>query len=335
MIMNMKKYILFLLAFLIPGWSLAQQYHPLTLQEAEKRLLSQFRPLINGRIYDITFEEVKKERKAQAEMAWPELKNKDSVEVIQSKIPGLNPKDPEIPVTIYKPKNAKNLPLFLWFHGGGFVYGTPKWDHQRCADYALKGNAVVINVDYRFAPESPFPAALHDAYASLLWANKNAGSLGGNPKLIAVGGESAGAGISGSLAQYTRDHKGPAISLQVLEMPPGDFGMDYPSIIEFKRIPGFKSDDIPVLKDFYIGKNGNPKEKYVLPGNIEDISNLPPAVIFVAGADPLRDSGLAYADRLIKAGIFTELHLFAGYAHGMPLPGNIDITIRLMKQFLK
>ena len=112
--MNMKKYILFLLIFLIPGWSLAQQYHSLTLPEAEKRLLPQFKPLINGRIYDITFEEVKKERKAQAQMPWPELKNKDSVEVIQSKIPGLNPKDPEIPVTIYKPRNAKNLPMFLW-----------------------------------------------------------------------------------------------------------------------------------------------------------------------------------------------------------------------------
>jgi len=331
----MKKYLLLLLSFLIPGLSFAQQYNPLTLQEAEKRLLPQFRAMINAPIQDITLEEVKKERKAQAQMPWPELKNKDSLDVAHTKIPGLNTKDSEIPVTIYKPKNAKNLPIFLWFHGGGFVYGTPKWDHQRCADYALRGNAVVINVDYRFAPENPFPAALHDAYASLLWANKNAGNLGGNPKLIAVGGESAGAGISGSLVQYARDQKGPEISLQVLEIPPGDFAMDYPSVVEFKRIPGIKSDDFPVLKDFYIGKNGNSKEKYVLPGNIKDVSNLPPAVIFVAGTDPLRDSGIAYADRLVKAGVFTELHVFAGYAHGMPLPGSMDITLRMMKQFLK
>lgn len=331
----MKKYLLFLIPFLIPCLSPAQQYHPLTLKEAEKRLLPQFQAMINTPIQAITFEEVKKDRKIQAEMPWPELKNKDSVDVTHTKIPGLKTKDPEIQVTIYKPKNAKNLPLFLWFHGGGFVYGTPKWDHQRCADYALKGNTVVINIEYRVAPENPFPAALYDAYASLLWANKNAVNIGGNPKLIAVGGSSAGAGISGSLAQYTRDQKGPEISLQVLEIPPGDFGMDYPSVIEFKRIPGLKSDDFPVLKDFYIGKNGNSKEKYVLPGNSKDLSNLPPTVIFVAGTDPLRDSGLAYADRLIKAGIFTELHLFAGYAHGMPLPGSMEITLRMMKQFLK
>ena len=331
----MKKYLPFLILFLIPGLAFAQQYHSLTLSEAEKRLLPQFGPMINTPIKDITLEEVKKERKAHSEMSWPELKNKDSIEIIQSKIPGLNIKDPEIPVTIYKPRNAKNLPIFLWFHGGGFVYGTPRWDHQRCADYALKGKAVVINVDYRFAPENPFPAALHDAYASLLWASKNAENIGGNGKLIAVGGNSAGAGISGSLAQYTRDEKGPEISLQVLEILPGDFGMDYPSVIEFKRIPGLKSDDFPVLKDFYIGKNGNSKEKYVLPGNIKDVTNLPPTVIFVAGADPLRDSGLAYADRLIKAGIFTELHVYAGYAHGMPLPENMEITLRMMKQFLK
>ncbi|MGK6344198.1 alpha/beta hydrolase [Chryseobacterium sp. DT-3] len=331
----MKKCLLFLISFLIPGLSLAQEYHPLTPQEAEKRLLPQFQVIDNTPIRNITFEEVKKDRKIQAEMPWPELKNKDSVDVTQSKIPGLNAKDPEIPVTIYKPKNAKNLPLFLWFHGGGFVYGTPKWDHQRCAGYALKGNTVVINIDYRFAPENPFPAALHDAYASLLWGNENAGNIGGNPNLIAVGGSSAGAAIAGGLTQYTRDQKGPKISLQVLEIPPGDFRMDYPSVIEFKRIRGLKSDDFPVLKDFYIGKNSNSKEKYVLPGNIKDVSNLPPAVVFVAGTDPLRDSGIAYADRLIKEGIFTELHVFAGYAHGMPLPESMEITLRMMNQFLK
>ena len=331
----MKNSLLFLLPFLIPGLSLAQQYHPLTAQEGEKRLLPQFQVTGHIPIQDMTFEEVKRDRKIQEEMAWPELKNKDSIEVTRSKIPGLNAKDPEIPVTIYKPKNSKKLPIFLWFHGGGFVYGTAKWDHQRCADYALKGNAVVINIEYRFAPENPFPAALHDAYASLLWAYKNAESIGGNPNLIAVGGSSAGAGISGGLAQYTRDQKGPKISLQVLEIPPGDFNMDYPSVIEFKRIRGLKGDDFPVLKDFYIGKKGNPQEKYVLPGNTKDLSNLPATVIFVAGTDPLRDSGLAYADRLIKAGIFTELHLFAGYAHGMPLPESMEITLRMMKQFLK
>ncbi|AJW65155.1 Carboxylesterase NlhH [Elizabethkingia miricola] len=331
----MKKYLLFSMVFLISGLSFAQQYHQLTLQEVEKRFLPQFGAMINTPIQDLTLDEVKRERKLQAALAWPELKNKDSIDVIYSKIPGLNAKDPEIPVTIYKPKNAKNLPLFLWFHGGGYIYGTPKWDHQKCADYALTGKAVIINIDYRFAPENPFPAALHDAYASLLWANKNAEKIGGNPKLIGIGGSSAGAGISGSLAQYARDQKGPKISLEILEIPPGDFNMGYPSTIELKRVPGLKSDDFPIIKDFYIGKNGNPKEKYVLPGNIEDVSNLPPTVIFVAGTDPLRDSGLAYADRLIKAGIFTELHVFAGYAHGMPLPESMDITLRMMKQFLK
>ena len=331
----MKNSLLLLLSFLMPGLSLAQQYHPLTAQEGEMRLLPQFQVTGHIPIQNLTFEEVKKDRKIQDAMPWPELKNKDSIEVIRSKIPGLNAEDPEIPVTIYKPKNSGKLPIFLWFHGGGFVYGTAKWDHQRCADYALKGRAVVISIEYRFAPENPFPAALHDAYASLLWACKNAESIGGNSKLIAVGGSSAGAGISGVLAQYTRDKKGPKISLQVLEIPPGDFSMDYPSVIEFKRIRGLKGDDFPVLKDFYIGKNGNPYEKYVLPGNIKNLSHLPPAVIFVAGTDPLRDSGLAYADRLIKAGIFTELHLFAGYAHGMPLPESMEITLRMMRQFLK
>ncbi|MET3538543.1 alpha/beta hydrolase [Chryseobacterium limigenitum] len=331
----MKKYILFLILFLISGLSSGQQYHPLTLKEVEKRLLPQFSSMINTPIQDITLEEIKKQRKIDAEIPWPELKNKDSVDVIQSKIPGLNAKDPEIPVTIYKPKNAKNLPILLWFHGGGFIYGTPKWDHQRCADYAVKGNTIVINIDYRFAPEYPFPAALYDAYASLLWATKNAESISGNPKLLAVGGISAGAGISGSLAQYVRDQRGPKISLEILEIPPGDWGMDYPSVIELKRIPGLKSEDFPIIKNYYVGEKGNSKEKYVLPGNIENVSNLPPTVIFVAGADPLRDSGLVYADRLIKAGNFTELHFFSGYAHGMPLPGSMEITLRAINQFLK
>lgn len=331
----MKKHFLFVILLLIFGFTFAQQYHPLTLQEGEKRLLPQFGFMIYTPIQDITLEEVKKQRKLHSEKPWPELKNKDSVEVVQSKIPGLTAKDPEIPVTIYKPKNAKDLPIFLWLHGGGFIYGTPKWDHQRCADYALKGNVVVINVDYRLAPENPFPAALNDSYATFLWANKNAESIGGNPKLMAVGGSSAGAGLSGSLAQYARDKKGPKISLEVLEILPGDFRTDYPSAIELKRIPGLKSEDFPIMEQFYVGKSGNSKAKYVMPGNIEDVSDLPPTVIFVAGTDPLRDSGMAYADRLIKAGNHTELHVFAGYAHGMPLPGSIEITLRLMKQFLK
>lgn len=331
----MKKYLSFLVLLLFAGHSMAQQYHPLTPKEGEKRLLPQFRFMIYTPIYDITLEEVKKQRKSQAEMAWPELKNKDSVEVVQSKIAGLNANDPEIPITIYKPKNAKNLPVFLWFHGGGFIYGTPKWDHQRCADYALKGKVVVINVDYRLSPEYPFPAALHDAYASLKWANTNAASFGGNPNLIAVGGSSAGAALSGSLTQYARDKKGPKISLEILEILPGDFRTDYPSAIELKRVPGLKSDDFPIMEKFYIGEKGNPKEKYVMPGNIDDVSDLPPTVVFVAGTDPLRDSGIAYADRLIKAGILTELHVYAGYAHGMPLPGSMDVTIRMMRQFLR
>lgn len=331
----MNKHFLVLLLFAIDSFTFAQQYHPLTPQEGEKRLLPQFGFMIYTPIQDITLEEVKKQRKAHLEKPWPELRNKDSVEVIQTKIAGLNGKDPQIPITIYKPIKAKNLPVFLWFHGGGFIYGTPKWDHQRCADYAQKGNVVVINVDYRLAPEDPFPAALYDSYAVLLWASKNAESIGANPKLIAVGGSSAGAGLSGSLAQYTRDKKGPKISLELLEILPGDFRTDYPSAIELKRVPGLKSEDFPIMEKFYVGKNGNSKEKYVLPGNIEDVSDLPPTVIFVAGTDPLRDSGIAYADRLIKAGNLTELHVFAGYAHGMPLPGSMDITLRLMKQFLK
>jgi acetyl esterase/lipase len=89
------------------------------------------------------------------------------------------------------------------------------------------------------------------------------------------------------------------------------------------------------MEKFYIGKSGDSKGKYVMPGNIDDVTGLPPTVIFIAGTDPLRDSGMAYADRLIKAGNLTELHVFAGYAHGMPLPGSMDMTLRMMKQFLK
>jgi len=331
----MKNPILKLMFVLVSGLLFSQEYKPLTLKEAGKRLLPQFAMAVYTPITEITLDEIKKQRKEHAEKPWPELKNKDSVEVTQSKIPGMDPKDPDIPVTIYKPKNAQNLPVFLWFHGGGFIFGTPKWDHQRCADYAVKGHMVVINVDYRLAPENPFPAGLHDAYATLLWASEHAKSIGGNPALIAVGGSSAGAGLSGSLAQFARDKKGPKIGLEILEILPGDFRTDYPSAIELKRVPGLKSDDFPIMERMYIGKNGNSKAKYVLPGNISDVSNLPPTVIFVAGTDPLRDSGIAYADRLMKAGNFTELHVYAGYAHGMPLPGSADVIFRMVKQFLK
>lgn len=310
---------------------------PLTPQEVSERLLPAFRPLAFGPITTVSHEQIIEQRKMQNANPTPVLTNADSLEVSAVELPGLYATDPAIPVRIYKAKHLDKAPIMIWMHGGGFVSGNLNWEHQRCANLALRAGVVVISVDYRLAPENPFPAGMNDCYASLLWASKHAAEIGGDSARIGIGGSSAGAGLAGSVAQMARDKKGPRLGLQILEIPPADLDTTRRSVREFYNIPGVKGADIPVLLKFYLGKayGKNPLPDYVLPGLAKDVSRLPPTLVITAGVDPLRDGGLAYALRLIEAGVPTELHNYSGYAHGMPLPGETEEIYRIIQQYLK
>ncbi|MBB6236823.1 acetyl esterase/lipase [Pedobacter sp. AK013] len=322
----MKKIILTGFAFFFACSLKAQttkEIKPLTPAEVSKRLISKYSLLAFAPITKLDYENIKSERKKQASSAIPKLSNEDSLTVSYLQIPGLNQGDPEIPIRIYKPKKPGKAPIFLWFHGGGFVYGSLNWDHQNCANIAVRAGVVVISVDYRLAPENKFPAGVNDAYATFLWSKKHAAEIGGDADHIGLGGGSAGAGIAGSMVLVNRDKKGPKIDFQVLFFPPADVDTNRISVRELWNIPGVKGADIPVLLKMYLGDEYQRKIPVnALPGLAKSFEGLPPTYIATCGVDPLRDGGLVYGQNLIAAGIPVELHNFPGYPHGL-LPDKV------------
>lgn len=322
----MKNILIYCLTFIFPYLLQAQEHKDIKIlskEEVSKRLLPQFSPLAFMPVTEVNLKHIKEEREKQGKLEIPKISNADSVDILYKKIPGLNAGDPEIPIRIYKPKTSEKTPIFLWFHGGGYVYGSLNWDHQNCASIAVRSNVLVISVDYRFAPEHKYPAAVHDAYASFLWSIKNAPQLNADPSLVGVGGGSAGAGIAGSLVLMNREKKGPEIKLQALFFPPGNIDTTSVSMRELWEIPGVKGADIPILLAYYFGdeyKNNLPKNAIL--GEIEDYRNLPATYLATCGVDPLRDAGLDIGIKLIEAGVPVELHNFPGYPHGM-LPERV------------
>eukprot|EP01133_Synstelium_polycarpum_P010548 gene10548-12271_t len=329
----MKKLlsILFIFSGLLP----ASAQQPLSLAAVRDRLLPEYKTLTAMPIEPTTYSGVLAARKKEPQNP-PALKNADSIDFRDLKIPGLLKNDPNVLVRVYIPKHIKNPPVFLWFHGGGFVLGNINQDHQTCADLALYGRALVISVSYRLAPENPYPAAVNDAYASLLWAKAHAAEFGADPTKIGVGGGSAGAGISGGLALMARDKKGPKLLLQALLIPPGDGDTTRVSVREYYQIPGVKGADIPVLLSMYMGKDfKGPIPGYALPGMAQELKGLPTTYIVTNGVDPLRDGGLAYAIRLIEAGIPVELHNFPGVPHGLGPKRFAPEFYAVLRQYLQ
>lgn len=315
-----------------------EKVKPLLPKEVSERLIPQFKAAAFWPVTVLNMENIKDVRKKEQARPIPKLSNTDSVEVSYKNIPGLNPGDPEIPVRIYKSRQLAKAPILLLFHGGGFIYGDLNSDHQMAANTAIRAGVVVITVQYRLAPENIYPAGANDGYAALLWGVKHAAEIGGDPDRIAVGGGSAGAGIAGTVVLTAREKKGPKIGLQVLLFPPGDLDTTRVSVIEFYNIPGVKGADISPLMSMYLGPDNVKKgliPEFALPGLAKDLKGLPPTYIVTCGADPLRDGGLAYGQRLIDAGISVELHNYPGYPHGA-LPGRFyNEFYGVINQYLK
>lgn len=231
------------------------------------------------------------------------------------KIPG-RPGDPAVPVRILRPKQGGTGGVLVWIHGGGFVAGDHE-DDQLIAEPWVRGTGcTIVSVGYRLAPEAKHPSALHDCYAALKWVADPSGPLGFVPRKVAIGGMSAGGCLAAATAIYARDQGGPVPCFQMLLIPVIDNRHDTPSFAEFHdpRIwrretsldgwtmyggPGFMADASP----------------YLAPGRATDLSGLPPAFIEVSEIDTLRDEAITYANRLMQAGVATELHVYAGAYH--------------------
>lgn len=241
------------------------------------------------------------------------------------------PADPDVPVRIYRPHGAQGAQgAIVWLHGGGWVMGDVDTEHPWAARLADTSGAVVISVGYRLAPENPFPAALDDAYAVLLWTAGNAAELGIDLARIAVGGHSAGAGIAAGLTLRARDENGPRICFQLLNQAGLDDRQQTWSSRKFTDVPWLTTHKLTQAWKHYLG--GAPATPYAAPARATDLSDLPPAHIASAEFCPNRDDDIAYAQRLLQAGVPVELHQWAGTFHGSQAIITADVSQRQLAE---
>lgn len=237
----------------------------------------------------------------------------------------------EIPVRVYSPATQDGpLPGLVYFHPGGFVLGDIAMSDVDAQRIAATVGIVVVSVAYRLAPENPFPAALDDGYAALLWAASGAEDI--DPNRLAVGGESAGAGLAAALTLMARDRGRPPLCFQYLGIPGLDDRMSTPSIQSYDDTPLWSRTATEMSWDAYLGDGvrGTPDVSgYAAPARADDLSGLPPAFVTTCQFDPLRDEGIDYAQRLAQSNVPTELVLYPGTFHGSSMVATAAVSQRM------
>jgi acetyl esterase/lipase len=228
----------------------------------------------------------------------------------------------DIPVRIYWPPIAAHddLPVVVFYHGGGWCLGDLETHDPVARAHAVGAEAIVVSVDYRLAPEHPFPAGIDDSWAALRWVGEHAVELGGDPNRIAVAGDSAGGNIAAVMTQLARDHGGPPLAFQLLWYPSLTFDLSLPSYTENADAPMLDRNVIEAFVSWYVPGTdiGDPTAlpATLAPANAADLSGLPPAFLGTAGHDPVRDDGTHYAELLRAAGVPVELSNEATMSHG-------------------
>ena len=243
---------------------------------------------------------------------------------------------PAVPVRIYAPAGAGagTRPALLDIHGGGFCSGSIEMEHAIAVRIARDLGAVVVAVEYRLAPEYPFPAGVDDCYAALRWMHDEAGALGVDPERIAVGGQSAGGGLAAAVALMARDRGGPPICFQFLGIPELDHRLDTPSMHAFVDTPMWHRPNAEISWRNYLGDNPGEVSPYASPSIATDLSGLPPAYVTAMEFDPLRDEDVIYALRMLQAGVSVELHTFPGTFHGSAMMPTAAVSRRAAAELL-
>ena len=239
----------------------------------------------------------------------------------------------DILVRTYRPAGQnQRLSAVLNIHGGGMITGSVQGDQATCIRMALSCDALVASVEYRLAPEHPFPAGLNDCYDALLWLREHAAVLNVDRLRLAVAGNSAGAGLAASVALLSRDRNGPAICFQALASPMLDDRTKFQGNEEFSGIPGW-SVEVNAFAWKCLLPNGGDDSTYAAPARADDLSGLPAAYISIGSLELFRDEALKYASRLAKAGVPVELHLYPGAYHGWErLNPAADLTKRSTRE---
>jgi len=216
-----------------------------------------------------------------------------------------------VPVRIYRGGEGV-APAVVYCHSGAFVLGNLDTDHRQCIEFARRGRCTVVSVDYRLAPEHPYPAALEDALAVLMWMVAKADEVGIDPARLAVAGSSAGGALAATLARLSTDGVAPPVVFQLLHQPVLD-DRPTPSKEEFTTTPGFDSPACTQMWRYY---RTSVDAAHAVPARTDELDGCPNAFITCSELDPLRDEAIDYALRLMWAGVATELHVFPGTIHG-------------------
>ena len=223
-----------------------------------------------------------------------------------------------INIRIYWPPTGDATPpVVVFFHGGGFVVGDLDTHDGTCRQHAVGASAVVVSVEYRLAPEHPYPAAIDDAWAALQWVAEHGSEIGADTSRLAVAGDSAGGNISAVIAQRSRDEGGPPILFQLLWYPATLWDSSLPSFTENAGAPVLDSAAVAAFSRYYAGEIDlfDPPPG-MAPGRAANLADLPAAYIAVAGLDPLRDDGMRYGELLAAADVPVEVHNAESMVHG-------------------
>ena len=211
--------------------------------------------------------------------------------------------------------DARAAPLLVYYHGGGWVIGDLDTHDSPCRFLAAHSGAHVLAIDYRLAPEHPFPAAVEDAVAAFAWAQANVAELGCDPTRIGVGGDSAGANLAAAVCLWAREEKLPPPAAQMLIYPVTDTAEEMPSRRAFDDGFLLTRADMDFFEDRYLPSGADRSDQRVSVLQAADLSGLPPAYVATAGFDPLRDEGEAYALRMRDAGVRVNLRRHPGLVH--------------------
>jgi acetyl esterase len=242
----------------------------------------------------------------------PRVGGPEVEEVTDREIPG--PAGP-LRVRLYRPGHGTR-PVVVFFHGGGWVLCDLDSHDALCRELADRTGAVVVSVDYRLAPEHPFPAAAEDAFAATVWVAGHSGELDVDPARVAVAGDSAGGNIAASVALMARDRGGPELALQLLVYPVLAPDFDSGSYRENAAGPVISRDDMRWFWDQYVADEAARSNPYASPLLAPDVRGVAPAHVVTAQHDPLRDEGEMFADRLRGAGVAATNTRYGGMFHG-------------------